>query len=410
MSDNPEAWINPPPGTERERQRRKGNGRNGTQVGRLRVLSVDDLLALPPRDYLVKGVFAPGELSLLVGAKNTFKTFTGLHIDYGLAQGWPTILGRRAKQTPALYMIAEGEFGIGNRVKGLVSRYGRCDAFHVVTQSIDLLRSTATAGDLRDVIEIVRRFGIGKVSVDTISRAMMGGDENSSVDMGTLLTNLNLLRHETGAHVMGIHHGTQAEGTKSRGHSTLPYGVDVILQAERSDAQAIGSLTVGFCRDDAIGPLVTFRTELVALGKDADGDAITTLVIEEGEPGKAPAKGKGRSADPMLGRLGTDARLMFSAIKNLFVEGCGEHAVPQTGMARIEVLRRQAVRARNISEGWFNQADLVPLVSNESKLTTDRALTHKGQDHEHRALKALKAKELIGFTSDWIWLVRGPQS
>jgi hypothetical protein len=276
--DDPKTWI---PGN-------KPNGQGHT-VGRLRILGIEDLLALPARDYLLKGVISPAEISLLVGAKNARKTFTALHVGYGLAQGWPCIFGRRVKQTSTLYMIAEGEAGIGKRVKALVSRYGRCDdAFHVIAQPIDLLRSDATAGDLHDVIAAVRLYGVGMVVVDTVSRAMMGGDENGPADMGTLAANLNILRHETGAHVMGVHHGTQADGTKSRGHSSLPFSVDAILQTEWSEEQATGTVTVGFCRDDAIGRLGAFRTEVVTLGKDADGDPITTLVVSECDQDDAP--------------------------------------------------------------------------------------------------------------------------
>jgi hypothetical protein len=376
-----------------------------TKIGRLRVLKVSDLLTLPPRDYFVKGLLSPAEISLLIGPKNARKTFLALHIDYGLAQGWPTILGRRVKQTPTLYLIAEGEAGIGKRVQALVKRYGRCDAFHVVAQPIDLLRSNATTGDLREVIEIVRRFGIGKITVDTVSRAMMGDGENASTDMGTFAGNLSILRHETSAHVMGVHHGTQAEGTKSRGHSILPYSADAIVQIEWDDRQSIPSVTVGFCRDDAIGPLGAFRTEVVPLGFDADGDPITTLIVEECNPGEAPAKHKRGSGDPRFGRLGADARLMFKTIENLIAEGLGEQTTAQPGMARIEAVRRQTVRERNIRDDWHPVSDIASLASSEKQLASSPILTQRGMDREHKALTRLKVKGLIGFTRDWVWLL-----
>src|SRR5215472_3864512 len=91
LNDDPDAWTpDPPPGPNGSDN---SSSATGKMVGRLRVLSVADLLALPTRDYLVKGVLSPAEISLLVGAKNSRKTFLALHIFYGLAQGWPTILG-----------------------------------------------------------------------------------------------------------------------------------------------------------------------------------------------------------------------------------------------------------------------------------------------------------------------------
>jgi hypothetical protein len=388
--DNPDTWI---PG-------KKTNGQGHT-VGRLRILGIDDLLALPARDYLLKGVISPAEISLLVGAKNARKTFTALHVGYGLAHGWPRIFGRRVKQTPTLYMIAEGEAGIGKRVKALVGRYGRCDAFHVIAQPIDLLRSNATAGDLHDAIAVVRLYGIGMVIVDTVSRAMMGGDENGPVDMGTLAANLNTLRHETGAHVMGVHHGTQQDGTKSRGHSSLPFSADAILQIEWNEEEAIGNATVGFCRDDVIGSLCAFRTEVIHLGVDADGDPITTLLIKECGAGEAPSKRKGNGVDRRFGRLGVDARMMFRAIENLLAEGQGEVVTPRPDIARLTAVSRQTLRDRNIRDEWHGKADVTHLAS---ELASSETLTQRGWEREHKALKALNDKDLIGFTRDWVWL------
>jgi RecA-family ATPase len=127
------------------------------QSGRLRILSVDDLLSLPPRDYLVKGWLSPSEISLIIGAKNVRKTFLALYVDYAIAQG-RSVFGRRVKQSPALYVVAEGEAGIARRVKALADRYGRCDAFHVIAQPIDLLRCDASAGDLHDLIQAAITF------------------------------------------------------------------------------------------------------------------------------------------------------------------------------------------------------------------------------------------------------------
>lgn len=259
------------------------------QSGRLRILSVDELLARPPRDYLVKGWLSPNETSLLVGAKNARKSFTALHVGYGVAQGWRTIFGRRVHRAPVLYLIAEGEGGIGKRIKALVKRYGRCVDFHVIAQPIDLLRSTAEQDDLTDIIKLAKANGVRLIIVDTVNRALAGGDENGPTDMGILAGNLNTLRHETGAHVMGIHHGTWNDGTKSRGHSSLPASVEAIAQLTWSDEEAIGRLVLGSARDDITGAIGAFNTEMVELGHDTDDDPITTLLIKECDPDEARA-------------------------------------------------------------------------------------------------------------------------
>jgi hypothetical protein len=387
--NDPGGWIGDPPPGDGQKQS-QGNGAGRTQpryAGRLRILSVDDLMDLPERDYLVKGLLSPAEISLLVAAKNARKTFLALHVCYGVAQGWPTIFGRRVKQTPVLYLIAEGEAGIGKRVKALVRRYGRCSDFHVIAQPIDLLRSNASAGDLHDVIEAAKMHHVGLIVVDTVSRAMMGGDENAPTDMGTLASNLNVLRHDTGAHVVGVHHGTQADGTKSRGHSALPFSVDVIIQTEWTEENGTGSVTVGFCRDDAIGPLGTFRTEPVQLGTDADGDPITTLVVEETDQ---PA----RTRRATTGRMNDRHASLWDHIKALMAQS-GTQITPIIGMPEVTGMPRPTLRNGLVQRGWFHDGQL---------LDGDK-VAKAGFTEENNALTALKRRNLLEFTRTHVWLL-----
>jgi hypothetical protein len=382
QEDAPGSKDKPPPGTSGKGH--NGGGAEPRQAGRLRILSVDDLIALPQRDYLVKGLLSPAESGLLVGAKNARKTFLALHVCYGVAQGWPTILGRRVKQTPVLYLIAEGEAGIGKRVKALVQRYGRCSAFHVIAQPIDLLRSNASTGDLHDVIEAAKMCQAGLIVVDTVSRAMMGGDENGPVDMGTLAANLNILRHETGAHVMGVNHGTQAEGTKSRGHNSLPCSADVIIQTEWNEESGLGTVTVGFCRDDAIGPLGVFGTEVVNLGTDEDGDPITTLIVTE--------TGETRGPHPDKRKMNDKQTAMLAHVHDMMAR-YGEPIHPTPDMPAVQGMTRLLLRKGLIDRSWFD----------EGQLLDGGKLQKAAYTAENNALTSLKARNLLAFNREYVW-------
>jgi hypothetical protein len=200
------------------------------------------------------------------------------------------------------------------------------------------------------VIEAAKMCRAGLIVVDTVSRAMMGGDENGPVDMGTLAANLNTLRHETGAHVMGVHHGTQTEGTKSRGHSSLPFSVDVIVQTEWNEESGLGTVTVGFCRDDAIGPLGVFGTEVVNLGTDKDGDPITTLLVTEtGEaPGQQPDK-----------RKMNDKQAAMLVHVNDMMARHGEPIHPTPDMPIVQGMTRLLLRKGLIDRSWFDEGQLL---------------------------------------------------
>src|SRR5690349_3127727 len=56
-------------------KKRNGAARRGTAYGRLVVLTVDDTDTAPPRDYLLKGLLSPAEISLWVGPPKCGKSF-----------------------------------------------------------------------------------------------------------------------------------------------------------------------------------------------------------------------------------------------------------------------------------------------------------------------------------------------
>lgn len=394
--DAEDARTEPPPEPEPTKPQ--------SQIGRLRIYSDDDLLTLPPRDYLVKGWLCPGEISLLVGAKNARKTFLALHVGRAVAQG-RSVFGRRVKQAPVLYVVCEGEAGIAKRVQALAQRYGRTDNFHVIAQPLDLLRSTATEGDLSDLIEAAQVYKVGLIVVDTVSRVMNGGEENGPADMGALLGNLNLLRHATGAHVQGIHHGTQEDGTKSRGHSSLPNGADAIAQvAWGGDISGMGTVTLGFARDDETGSIGAFRTEKVELGVDADGDPISTLLIEEAnadEPASvAPKKG-----------LNEEAISLHRHMVDL-MDRYGQPAQPLPGMDPIPTIDRKFFHQCLIDRGWLLTDKLTTTTGTFSEKLTDKLTGDGGEekvpDREwvrlHKRLTSLQIKGIAYFNRRYVWL------
>src|SRR5689334_14073874 len=90
----------------------------GTPHGKLVVYTVADLDTAEPRGYILKGLLSPGEFSLWVGAPKCGKSFLLLHVTYLLSLG-RQVFGRRVKSAVVLYVAAEGEGGINNRIEAL---------------------------------------------------------------------------------------------------------------------------------------------------------------------------------------------------------------------------------------------------------------------------------------------------
>jgi hypothetical protein len=282
---DPEGWLRerlPPvlPGPESQVEANPQPDKpspRGTAFGRLVVYGMTDLDTAPPRSYLLKGLISPAEVSLWVGAPKCGKSFLLMYLAYMLSLG-RSVFGRRVKPSKILYVAAEGEAGIAKRICALRNKYGPSSDFHFIAQPIDLLRD---AGHKLEVIDAATAVGANLIVIDTLNRVMAGGDENSPQDMGTLVRNASDIKHQTGAHIAIVHHGTKASnGTSPRGHGSLEGADDALIEVVKlEDGSRVA--TVIHTKDDADGMRWGFGLDVVELGVDDDGDPITTLLVKE---------------------------------------------------------------------------------------------------------------------------------
>jgi hypothetical protein len=254
--------------------------------GKLHVLTMDDIGDVAERDYLLKGLLSPAEMSVWWGPPKCGKSFLMLHAAYAIAQG-RSVFGRRVKACPVLYVAAEGEAGLAARLRAIRDEFGDAPRFHLIAQPVDLLRP---GGDLDNVRRAAQdsRIGAKLIVLDTLARMMAGGDENGPEDMGRFIANVGGLRSDTGAHVVVIHHGTKnPNGSTPRGHGSLIGAADAVVEVSKAE-DGNRTATVTAAKDDPDGAAMGFRLRVVVLGTDADGDPVTTCVVDEtGEPAAA---------------------------------------------------------------------------------------------------------------------------
>ncbi|WP_050783468.1 AAA family ATPase [Methylobacterium nodulans] len=240
---------------------------------RLKLISFDEAAdtalgsSLKP---LVKGLLDMGTLSVLYGKSGAGKTFVATSLAYHVARGLPWD-GMRTTKVPVLYVAAEGGVGARRRASALKAKHGSCSDFHYVLSSVNLLKA---GEDMADLIAAADEIpGLGLIVIDTLSRVMSGGDENSSVDMGGLVKNLDLIRHHTKAHVMVVHHSGKDQAKGARGHSLLRAALDTELEV------ADREITVQKQRDMDQSWSAQFDLEVIPLGHDEEGDLITSCVM-----------------------------------------------------------------------------------------------------------------------------------
>ena len=240
--------------------------------------------SLKANDF-VEGLLIERGAGVVYGESNCGKTFWVSDLALCVASGLPWN-GREVIQGGVVYACLEGGFGFRNRIAAW--REERADdrrvCFAAIAQSINLLDPTADTGKLiRAVKDVTNHFDlpVKLVVVDTLSRALSGGNENSPEAMGALVANMDRIRQETGAFVIFVHHSGKDAARGSRGHSSLRAAIDTEIEVIANGS--VRTATVVKQRDlETVGEF-PFQLRVVELGKNDRGKPVTSCVVEAGE-------------------------------------------------------------------------------------------------------------------------------
>lgn len=270
---------------------------------RFRLMTADDLAALPPVRWRVPGVLPAEGIAAIYGPAGSGKTFLTLDALGAVADGreWFT---HRVEPCAVVYLALEGEAGIAQRVQAYRTRHGRAPArMRFIAQPFVLLER----GDVAELAEAIRAAGGGGgiVAIDTLNRAAPGADENDSRDMGRIIEGAKLLQAALGGLVLLIHHSGKDAAKGLRGHSSLMAALDAVIEVSRDGERR--EWRIAKSKDAADAGVHPFRLEVVELGTDADGEPITSCVVVEATPDVArkptPGGGNQRIAWDRIGEL-----------------------------------------------------------------------------------------------------------
>jgi hypothetical protein len=227
---------------------------------------------------LIKGLLDCQAMSVIYGDSNSGKTFLAIDIASHLAAGlrWN---GRKSKQGLVVYVAAEGGRGVYKRLEAWRRKHGIDPGsvkLALVPCPVDL---RSLQGDASALVALVKgaeaEWGepVVLVVIDTLSRAMAGGDENSPVDMGLLVRNCDRVRDALGCHLMLIHHTGKNKAAGARGHSLLRAATDTEIEVDNRTFAAKKQRDIEPIKD------LRFDLEVVRLGADSDGDPITSCTV-----------------------------------------------------------------------------------------------------------------------------------
>jgi hypothetical protein len=303
--------------------------------------TIEQLQKLPDIEYLIKGVFDRNGLSVMYGASNCGKTFTALDMALHISLGWEW-RGRKTRQGKVFYIAAEAGLGIKKRIKAFMKHHGLTYAdipdFYLLPKSVNFCTVREDAAEVIKEINILG--GVEFVVIDTLSRAMAGGDENGPIDMGKFVMNCDLIRQNTMAAVKVVHHTGKDESRGSRGHYSLLCAIDTEISVTNTDGVVMSKLTKQ--RDGEKGSVYCSTLQVVPLDNDHEGEPITSCVL-------VPTDEQAEKKKPKLSGATKCAMDIFYDL----VAAKGESGVPKKDMQPLTFVRlddfRTALKDGNIS-------------------------------------------------------------
>lgn len=270
-----------------------------TERKRLFVLYAD-LEPSSSKSWLVDRMLGVGELSAVYGPPGCGKGVAiedmGLHIAAGLE--WH---GRPVTRGAVLYVALERKKLVERRAMAFRAKHQLQDLPFAIAGGVYDFRNPATAAQIADICrEVERQTGeiVVLIIIDTVSRALAGGDENGPKDMGALVTTTAKLQEATRAHVLLVHH-IPHDGERMRGHGALLGAVDTTIAVVNTGS--VRTAKVVKANDSEEGEGISFTIEGVEISPDGTTAAVAV-------PTDTPAP---MAAEP---RMKPNHRTMFTLL------------------------------------------------------------------------------------------------
>jgi AAA domain len=255
--------------------------------------SADELGSFRPVEWLIPNWLAAGELTVLYGKGDTYKSFIALTWACQLAAAGQTII----------YIAAEGMSGLRSRIAAwqVHNRVRSLPSLLVTEANLALHQPQSVTAWQAEIAEQLAERSLAHpalVVVDTVARNFVGGDENSARDMGALVEGCEAIRKELGTAVLPVHH-TRKSDQIERGTESLRNASFAMLRTAQpkklSHRGAQIQLSCDRMKDAETPQPVNLAFDHVPLPQLSDGgkELVSSLAMSEPFP---PVSALGRDA------------------------------------------------------------------------------------------------------------------
>ncbi|KAB2689688.1 AAA family ATPase [Brucella tritici] len=354
-------------------------------------------------EYLIKGILTRGEVSIASGASKSGKTFLILDAAMAVARGvnW---MGRKARHGGVIYQAGEGQKGLRKRIKAYRQWHGLVSSdnlpFVFMPARLNLYQNDDQTNEfIEEAKHWASTFNVPLelVVIDTWATATVGANENDGKDVGSVLERGRRISEALNCHVLFVHH-MNADGTKVRGHSSLIANLENALIVRLADGlhdedgRQIREVFLQKNKEGEDGITFRFALSQVKIGKDEDGDPITSCVV-------VTPKGEGSDEAPeKRPNISDKENVLLTAIQNALAEH-GTDAPPSMGLpGDVRIVHWQKVIEA------FDKLDFeYAAEKNDDEKTRQRKLDARRKELGRRG-ERLFHKGLIARDSPHVWL------
>lgn len=359
-------------------------------------------------EYLIKGVLTKNELSFLLGESQSGKSFIAIDMAMAVARGtdW---FGHRVRKGGVIYQAGESAAGVRRRRFPAYRRKYDCGQTPLpvvlLEKPVDFYNSDEDVDAfIEECLHWKRTFRdpLELIIIDTFNKATPGANENDGKDMGMVLERCDRVRRATGAHVMLVHH-LNAGGTKARGHTSLFANVDNVVTVRRcpdrtdDDGRQVREWVLSKQKDGEDGVNGKFVLPAIVIGKDADGDDITSCTVA------APMAKSGRIEPDDPNGIGVPPghavflRAVYDAISTK-----GMLAAPELGLSRGAMAIDRTDLWAKIREVYDDD----PYDVNDGETAEMAAARRQGNLRQQvkRSRDYLYQRGVIDTKDNWTWL------
>jgi hypothetical protein len=247
----------------------------------LKLTYFDSCCSVIAKLWILKGIIAIGETSAWVAPPGAGKSalLTEISVHCAAKVDWR---GHRAKEACGVVYLALER---GDLVRRRLHAYALRDGWQklpiaVADAVIDLLNPTCVDLIVSTVNDAEKQLGVtvGLIIIDTYAKgiAASGGDEDKARDQNRAAANMRNAHSKLKVHIALIGHTGKQEDRGARGSNAHLGDVDVMVQIS---GDQIKTAQVTKANDQPERTIAEFKLEPFELGRDDDGDPITTAIV-----------------------------------------------------------------------------------------------------------------------------------